>query len=43
MIEVQGLGFRYGKIWIFRDISFSLPAGKIAAILALTVREKQHF
>ena len=33
MIEVQGLGFRYGKIWIFRDISFSLPAGKIAAIL----------
>ena len=33
MITVQGLGFRYGKTWIFRDISFSLPAGKIAAIL----------
>ena len=33
MIEVQNLGFHYGKTWIFRDISFSLPAGKIAAIL----------
>lgn len=33
MIDVQGLGFHYGKNWIFRDVSFSLPAGKIAAIL----------
>ena len=33
MIEVRNLGFRYGKTWIFRDISFSLPAGKVAAIL----------
>ena len=33
MIEVQNLGFCYGKTWIFRDVSFSLPAGKIAAIL----------
>jgi len=33
MIDVQGLGFRYGRTWIFRDVEFSLPAGKIAAIL----------
>jgi len=33
MIDVHGLGFRYGQTWIFRDVSFSLPAGKIAAIL----------
>jgi len=33
MIDVQSLGFRYGRTWIFRDVNFSLPAGKIAAIL----------
>ena len=33
MIDVQGLGFRYDQTWIFRDVSFSLPAGNIAAIL----------
>jgi len=26
MIEVQGLGFRYGKTWIFRDVSLLKPA-----------------
>jgi len=33
VIDVQNLGFRYGRTWVFRDVSFSLQAGKIAAIL----------
>jgi len=33
MIDVQGLGFRYGTSWVFRNVTFTLEAGKIAAIL----------
>lgn len=40
MIDVQGLGFRYDKSWIFRDVSFALEAGKIAAILGPNGRGK---
>ncbi len=40
MIDVQDLGFRYGENRVFRDVSFSLAAGKIAAILGPNGRGK---
>jgi len=40
MIDVQDLGFRYGKTWVFQGVNFSLPAGKIAAILGPNGRGK---
>lgn len=40
MIDVEGLGFRYGQNWVFRDVSFALKAGEIAAILGPNGRGK---
>jgi iron complex transport system ATP-binding protein len=40
MIDVTGLGFRYGQTWVFRDINFSLQAGEIAAVLGPNGRGK---
>ena len=40
MIEVRSLGFSYGECWVFRDVNFTLEAGKIAAILGPNGRGK---
>ena len=31
-IEASGLSKRYGKTWALHDCSFSLPAGRVAAL-----------
>lgn len=40
MIDVQGLGFQFGQTWVFRDVSFTLETGKVAAILGPNGRGK---
>ncbi len=40
MIEVDGLSFRYGDEWIFRNVCFSVEAGQTTAILGPNGRGK---
>lgn len=40
MISLSKAGFRRGERWIFRDVSFDLPAGEVLAILGCNGRGK---
>jgi len=33
LLKVEKLGFRWGKEWVFRDISFSLSSGEMLAVM----------
>jgi ATPase subunit of ABC transporter with duplicated ATPase domains len=41
-IEVRHLAYRYGSRWIYADLSFSVPAGRVIALLGKTVFVASH-